>query len=157
MNAWIDSSPLCNAREMKRGPSRAGGGGQASRKGTRASAAHRALAGYYYRKGDVDSLTQRRRSIRAPWKNSRTAPKPSTDSAWSRRSRAGSDEAIGYFKRAVQINPRFADALNNLGVAYEVKGEPNAAIASYRRALQADPNHALARKNLARFEKTKTH
>jgi Flp pilus assembly protein TadD len=62
------------------------------------------------------------------------------------------DEAIRYFKRAVAISPRYSDALNDLGVAYEAKGEMDLAIASYRRAVAADPTNLMAKKNLARFK-----
>jgi tetratricopeptide (TPR) repeat protein len=64
-------------------------------------------------------------------------------------SRGKTDEAIAQYRRAVEIYPRYTEALNNLGLALLNKGEKEEAIAQYRKALDVDPNHNRARYNLA--------
>jgi tetratricopeptide (TPR) repeat protein len=58
------------------------------------------------------------------------------------------DEALEEYKKALAINPTFADALNNLGVAYKRKGSYDMAIQAYEKALARYPNFAEARNNL---------
>ena len=59
------------------------------------------------------------------------------------------DEAITHDLRALQINPDFADAHNNLANALLQKGNVTEAIAHYRKALQFKPDFAGAQNNLA--------
>jgi type IV pilus biogenesis/stability protein PilW len=42
--------------------------------------------------------------------------------------------SIGYFEKALQIDPNFAEAYNNMGVAYEKSGRFNDAIGYYKMA-----------------------
>lgn len=72
------------------------------------------------------------------------------------------DDAIKDFQAATRVGPRFADAYNNLGVAYEGryratkdKADLDHALAAYDQALAVDPKHALALKNRERFDKVK--
>jgi len=58
------------------------------------------------------------------------------------------DEAIEHFHRALEINPRFVQAINNLGQAYEKKGRRAAAVEQYLEAIRIDPRFADARYNL---------
>ncbi|MBW4527734.1 MAG: tetratricopeptide repeat protein [Phormidium tanganyikae FI6-MK23] len=57
-------------------------------------------------------------------------------------------EAITAYRRAIQINPNYADAHHNLGRALHGQGKLDDAITAYRRVIQIDPNHAIARENL---------
>ena len=73
------------------------------------------------------------------------------------------DEAIRDFQAAIKVNPRFADAYNNLGVVYETryrtskdKKDMDRAQTAYTQALAIDPNHALAKKNKERFDRKKS-
>ncbi|MBA7497165.1 Photosystem I assembly protein Ycf3 [subsurface metagenome] len=59
------------------------------------------------------------------------------------------DEAIAEYKRAIEINPNYAEAHGNLGVAYAAKGMYDEAIAEYKRAIGINPNYAEAHNNLA--------
>src|SRR5713226_6505458 len=52
------------------------------------------------------------------------------------------------YRRALEIDPRDAQAHNNLGHALAQQGKVEEAIASYRRAIQADRGHAQAHCNL---------
>jgi lipoprotein NlpI len=46
------------------------------------------------------------------------------------------------------MDPKFIDAQNNLGFAYFLKGEYNAAIRLFQTVLKNDPLHQKARNNL---------
>ncbi|HVV71040.1 MAG TPA: tetratricopeptide repeat protein, partial [Verrucomicrobiae bacterium] len=58
------------------------------------------------------------------------------------------DAAIGDFHKALQINPRYAKAHYNLGVALERTGQTGKAIEEYQAALQIMPNMPGAHNNL---------
>lgn len=68
-------------------------------------------------------------------------------------------QAIREYSRAILLNPRHADAYNNLGVALRGQGQFAAAVACYRRALALRPdapnvysNMGNALRDLGRFE-----
>jgi tetratricopeptide (TPR) repeat protein len=54
------------------------------------------------------------------------------------------EEAIMAYTRALNINPRFADAYNNRGLARADKGNYDRSIADYNSALEINPRYALA-------------
>jgi tetratricopeptide (TPR) repeat protein len=58
------------------------------------------------------------------------------------------DEAIREHQEALKLQPRFAVAHNNLGLALVQKGSLDEAIAHYQGALQLDPDYADAYNNL---------
>jgi Tfp pilus assembly protein PilF len=60
-------------------------------------------------------------------------------------------EAIYRWERAVQIDPTYAAAYNNLAIAYEHEGELDKAKAAYEKALELDPNNALIKQNYELF------
>ena len=53
------------------------------------------------------------------------------------------------FNQAIAIEPDYAPALNNLGVALRATGSVDAAIAAYRQALSIDGDYPDAHYNLA--------
>jgi len=57
--------------------------------------------------------------------------------------------AEGYYRSALEIDPRFASALFNLAIIRDAAGAKAEAIDLYRRTIQADPNSAAAYFNLA--------
>jgi tetratricopeptide (TPR) repeat protein len=60
------------------------------------------------------------------------------------------DEAIPWLEQALRA-PRYESyhfPHFNLGRVYEMKGEPNKAVACYRRAMQEEPDYQLAREAL---------
>lgn len=59
------------------------------------------------------------------------------------------DAAITDYSAALSINPAFAKAYVNRGVAWERKGDLGRAIADYEAALRIDPQDTLARYNLS--------
>ncbi|MBF0537323.1 MAG: protein kinase [Nitrospirae bacterium] len=58
------------------------------------------------------------------------------------------DEAIGEFRKAIEINPEHANAHNNLGNALKDKGQIDEAIVEFRKAIKINPEHANAHGNL---------
>jgi tetratricopeptide (TPR) repeat protein len=50
------------------------------------------------------------------------------------------EEAIGHLKTAIQIDPWFVEARNNLAVLYIWKGNPDLAIPQLNEAIKLDPN-----------------
>ena len=59
------------------------------------------------------------------------------------------DETIAEFKKALSINPRYADAHYNLGLAYQMKGMVDEAIFEYKQTLAIDPGYSEAHYVLA--------
>ncbi len=122
--------------------------------GAKSAQARRALAGYYYRKGDADSLNRAETEY-----NKALLEAPDNAESYNglgliAQKQEKFDEAVRFFLRAVALNSAYADAYNNLGVAYESKRNFELAVEAYKKALHIDPNNALARKNLDRFKKT---
>ncbi len=54
------------------------------------------------------------------------------------------DQAISEYTKAIELNPRYADAYYNRGNAYHDKGLYDHAIRDYTRATEIDPEHASA-------------
>ena len=50
------------------------------------------------------------------------------------------DQAIDYYRKAIELDPGFAMAHNNLGAMLKNRGQFDEAIAEYRKALEVDPN-----------------
>ena len=61
---------------------------------------------------------------------------------------ASREEAIGYFKQALQCKPDHASSYNNMGYGYEKLGRLKEARAAYEEALRINPNYKIARDNL---------
>jgi len=63
------------------------------------------------------------------------------------------DEAIAAFQRVLELEPRYADAHFNLGLAYWKKGLKNEAALEFRSALKIDPHHDRAKAFLSEIKK----
>jgi Flp pilus assembly protein TadD len=61
-------------------------------------------------------------------------------------------EAMYRWERAATIDPTYAAAYNNLGVAYEQEGLLDKARGAYERALELEPNNASIRQNYEMFK-----
>ena len=61
-------------------------------------------------------------------------------------------EAIYRWERAIQIDPTYAQALNNLAIAYEHEGDLDKARQNYEKALALEPNNALIKQNYELFK-----
>ena len=53
---------------------------------------------------------------------------------------------------AVEIDPPYAAAYNNLGIAYEHEGELTKAREAYERAVKLEPNNAMIQQNYELFK-----
>jgi tetratricopeptide (TPR) repeat protein len=58
-------------------------------------------------------------------------------------------EAEACYLKALELNPNYPIAHNNLGGTLQAQGDSEGAVASYQRALQLDPHLRIARRNLA--------
>ncbi len=58
------------------------------------------------------------------------------------------DQAIDAFHQALQFDPAYVEAWNDLGYALFSQGKPDEAIDAYKKALQSNPRHARALFNL---------
>jgi Tfp pilus assembly protein PilF len=61
-------------------------------------------------------------------------------------------EAIYRWERAIQIDPSYAAAYNNLAVAYEHEGEFDKARTAYEKAIELEPGNALVKQNYELFK-----
>jgi Tfp pilus assembly protein PilF len=61
-------------------------------------------------------------------------------------------EAIYRWERAVQIDPTYAAAFNDLAVAYEHEGQLDKAREAYEKALALEPENAQIRQNYELFK-----
>jgi len=57
---------------------------------------------------------------------------------------------LPHINRFIAVNPRHAQAHNNLGITYEKKGMAEKAHSEYEKAVSADPNLAPALYNLGK-------
>jgi Flp pilus assembly protein TadD len=60
-------------------------------------------------------------------------------------------EAIYRWQRATEIDPSYAQAFNNLAIAYEHEGDLVKAREAYEKALRLEPNNALIKQNFELF------
>jgi Flp pilus assembly protein TadD len=61
-------------------------------------------------------------------------------------------EAIYRWEKAVEIDPMYAAAYNDLGIAYEHEGQLDKARKAYEKALALEPNNAQIRQNYDLFK-----
>jgi Flp pilus assembly protein TadD len=61
------------------------------------------------------------------------------------------NEALYRWKRAVEVDPTYAAAYNNLAIAYEHNGRFDEARAAYEKALELEPNNVLIKQNYDLF------
>jgi Tfp pilus assembly protein PilF len=61
-------------------------------------------------------------------------------------------EAIYRWERAVAMDPSYAQAYNNLAVAYEHEGQFEKARKAYDKAAELEPNNAMIRQNYDLFK-----
>src|ERR1700728_1496526 len=54
------------------------------------------------------------------------------------------DEAIAMYERALEIDPKFTDAVHGLAMCYQAKGDTDSAIEVTKRHIAADPEDILA-------------
>ncbi len=65
------------------------------------------------------------------------------------------DDMVSMAQRAIQLDPNLAEAHSSLGLALQMVGKNEAAVAAYRRALSLDPLCYDAHHNFARYHRGK--
>ena len=58
------------------------------------------------------------------------------------------DCAIADYTKAIALDPNFAAAYSDRGIAYYMKGDKDQTIADFRKALEIDPSDQLTKNNL---------
>ena len=61
-------------------------------------------------------------------------------------------EAIYRWEKAVELDPKYAAAFNDLAIAYEHEGQLDKARKAYEKALELDPKNAQIRQNYELFK-----
>ncbi len=61
-------------------------------------------------------------------------------------------EAIYRWEKAVELDPTYAAAYNDLAIAYEHEGQLDKARKAYEKALALDPNNSQIRQNYELFK-----
>ena len=61
-------------------------------------------------------------------------------------------EAVYRWERAIEIDPTYAAAYNNLAIAYEAQGSFDKAKAAYEKAVELDPKNSFIRQNYDLFK-----
>jgi Tfp pilus assembly protein PilF len=61
-------------------------------------------------------------------------------------------EAIYRWEKAVELDPGYAAAFNDLAIAYEHEGQLQKARKAYEKALEIDPNNSQIRQNYELFK-----
>jgi Tfp pilus assembly protein PilF len=62
------------------------------------------------------------------------------------------NEALYRWQKAVELDPSYAAAWNNLAIAYEHEGKFDDAKKAYEKALQLDPKNLMIRQNYDLFK-----
>jgi tetratricopeptide (TPR) repeat protein len=66
-------------------------------------------------------------------------------------------EAEKYLRRALKLNPKYADARSKLGLSLAFEGRVRDAKAAFQKALKVDPRHAEALLGLGQLARTEGH
>ena len=61
------------------------------------------------------------------------------------------EEAIELYKRALEIDPKYVDAIHGMTMCYQAKGDLDAAIALTKKYIEQEPEDILAHTNLSMF------
>ena len=65
------------------------------------------------------------------------------------------DEAIELYQKALELDPKYIDAIHGLTMCYQAKGDLDKAIELTRRHIAEDPEDILAHTNLSMFYQKK--
>ena len=60
-------------------------------------------------------------------------------------------EAAYRWRKAIELDPTYAAAWNNLAIAYEQQGDFDSALEAYEKAVQLDPDNLMIRQNYDLF------
>lgn len=85
------------------------------------------------------------------WADDRSAAKRQVEFGISVAQKGLWREAIFRWERAVELDPTYAEAYNNLAIAYEHQGQFDKAREAYEKAVELNPNNAMIRQNYELF------
>jgi Tfp pilus assembly protein PilF len=95
-------------------------------------------------------------SVSTPWPayaaDARTSAKAEAQFGVDVAQRGLWREAIYRWERAIELDPTYAAALNNLAVAYEHEGQFDKARQTYEKAIAIEPNNAQIKQNYDLFK-----
>ncbi|MFB3922941.1 MAG: tetratricopeptide repeat protein [Terriglobia bacterium] len=111
--------------------------------------AHINLVSLYGRKGDLQKAREQYQAVMAL--NPNQSPKPHYDYGLLLMIKGEYQEAEEALRRAIQIDPNYAQAHNNLGLVLERLGNLPAAVDEYRRCIASAPAYRPAHFNLGRI------
>jgi Flp pilus assembly protein TadD len=86
------------------------------------------------------------------WADARSDAKSQVDFGIDVAERGLWREAMYRWERAVELDPTYAAAYNDLAIAYEHEGQFTKARRAYEKALELDPNNAQIRQNFDLFK-----
>ena len=89
--------------------------------------------------------------VETPRADDRSDAKAQTEFGIKVAERALWREALYRWQRAIEIDPTYAPAWNNLGVAFEQEGRLDEAREAYETALDLDPNNLRIEQNYDLF------
>src|SRR5262245_55081009 len=91
-------------------------------------------------------------SVSPSWADARKDAKAQVEFGISVAQRGLWREAIYRWEKAVEIDPTYAAAFNDLAIAYEHEGQLEKARKAYEKALELDPNNSQVRQNYELFK-----
>src|SRR6185295_423309 len=91
-------------------------------------------------------------SVSPSWADARSDAKAQVDFGIDVAQRGLWREAIYRWEKAVEIDPTYAAAFNDLAVAYEHEGQLEKARQAYEKALAVDPDNTQIRQNYELFK-----
>jgi tetratricopeptide (TPR) repeat protein len=65
------------------------------------------------------------------------------------------DEAIEVYKKALELDPKFTDAVHGIAMCYQAKGDIDMAIEVTKKHIEQDPEDILVYTNLSMFYQKK--
>src|SRR5262249_58047227 len=77
-------------------------------------------------------------SISGRWHSSRASPRPTTTSALAFQDQGKIAEAVAQYRRALALNPRYAEAHGNLGKALMEGGDLTQAVRALQRSIEIE-------------------
>jgi tetratricopeptide (TPR) repeat protein len=63
------------------------------------------------------------------------------------------DQAIRYYRKALEVKPSFAEAWNNLGSVYAARGDTKKALRCFEEAIRIKPDYRAALLNMGSLQK----
>jgi Tfp pilus assembly protein PilF len=91
-------------------------------------------------------------SVSPSWADARKDAKAQVEFGINVAQRGLWREAIYRWEKAVEIDPTYAAAFNDLAIAYEHEGMLDKARKAYEKALELDPNNSQVRQNYELFK-----